>query len=692
MQYLPNTNKPALRYDELVPVIVPKGTYDSWKDRGKIEVYGRGGNGSTILISFYSLPVKPINYQQLVKEKYGDPSEYIASQPIKSLLKPDGLARQFYATEYRLPDGRDLPLEYQLKYARQAEWLNVIKMALTNKAVLKDTLHINVGQFWEAVSKLINTDKEQEHGLPESIDRLQRKYRKYVNEGYKGLVDEWRFCNDNARVVTPKIEGLILALYCEPSKPYMNYVCKEFRKFIKGERLVVDLVTGEKFDPTEFYVKGKPYELGESTVDYYVKKPFNLDIVNKGRMNKLAYNTEHRPSVARKAPYYAFSKITMDDVDIPFKDHEGKRPVKSYQIFDVASGACIGVAFGRDKNVELIREALRDMFRLIVRNNWGIPWEIEFEKHLTTAMTGGTEWDDELEMEVMYQDILTPGAVFPATRMCLGGNAKEKRAEGFIRIKKYGQQKKRPGFQARHYAKLLTNRLNKDQDSIRYSYEEIVDNELADIAAHNNELHPKQDLYPNMTRWEVLTENQNPNLAKYQAHTVIKFIGFRTETSIKAGKCQVQYNDYMLPDMLLLGNLKYNGLIEAYYMPDENGDIPSVHLFENGQYICEAYRKGEFQEAIIEQTDEDKLIAKRQWSQQAHHDSIVKLGTASIAKVATIHPDEAPQLPQGNARVVTIKSADKEGEKPRKRTKKAPLNGGYSTDKSAESRGTSDVC
>lgn len=699
MQYIPNTKTPALTYGEFVPAIMSEENYKKARQRGKISVHGLGGNGRSVLIEFYTLPPK---YREIAEVKYGDPAEYIASQPIKGLLKHDGVARQFFA-DYKLADGRNLPLEYQLKYSRQCEWLNVIKLALTDKKVLKDTLNITVAQFWEAVVKLIANDKEYEHKLPTSIDRLQRRYRVYVKEGYVSAVEAWRFGNDYARMVTPKIEGLLLALYAQPHKPYMKDVCIDYKKFIRGDKQVVDLTTGEQFDPLEFYVDGKPYEVGESTVDYYVKKPMNEAIVNEGRMSKLAYNTLYRPSVSRIAAYYAFSKITMDDLDIPFKDHEGKRPVKSYQIFDVASGAVIGVSFSRDKNIELIREALRDMFRLIIRMGWGVPWEIEFEKHLTTAMTGGVDEDGTL-----YDDILTPGAVFPATRMCLGGNAKEKKAEGVIRVKKYGQQKKRPGFQARHYAKLLTNRLNKDQDRVRYSYEEMVDNELSDIYTHNHELHPKQDLYPNMTRWQVLEQNQNPLLPKYQAQTVMQFIGYRTETSIRAGIARVQYNNYELPDMHLIGNQRYNGKIEAYYLPDENGEIKSVYLFEDGRFLCEAMLQERFHEAIIEQDEHDRAIMEHQWGKQKQFDKMIREGKKAIATIGTIDSEKVLQLPApafvpaalpvGTA----LNVADNTPAFTSKNTKKSiknsgldggyyPENGGKNDNETAESRALRDV-
>ncbi|NDC41254.1 MAG: hypothetical protein EBZ77_06860, partial [Chitinophagia bacterium] len=271
---------------------------------------------------------------------------------------------------------------------------------------------------------------------------------------------------------------------------------------------------------------------------------------------------------------------------------------------------------------------------------WGVPFQIQMERHLTSAMTGGTELVQQqgvlgtTEVERVYTDILTPGAVFPMTTFCQGGNAKAKRAEGFIRLKKYQHQKKRAGFLGRHYARLLTNRLNTDQAALRQSYEAIVEHELADIHAFNHSLHPDQKRYPNMTRWQVLENYQNPNLPKLQPHTVMQYIGYRTPTSIRAGKVQVQYNDYMLPDIQLIKQQHYNGEIVAYWLPNTDGDITEVYLYEDGEFLCVAQKKGQFQEAVIERTDEDKRIMHEQFAQQKGFDRMVSEGRAALPKVA----------------------------------------------------------
>jgi hypothetical protein len=59
-----------------------------------------------------------------------------------------------------------------------------------------------------------------------------------------------------------------------------------------------------------------------------------------------------------------------------------------------------------------------------------------------------------------------------------------------------------------------------------------------------------------------------------------------------------------------------------------------VYLFENKQFMCEAKLNRAFQEAIVEQTDEDKMIKVEQFKRQATYDKMIKEGRNEISQVA----------------------------------------------------------
>lgn len=654
MQYLPNTKILCVTYTEFVKPsgVVPKGTYDTLKARGHIEIHGRSGNGSGILISYESLPPK---YKAMVNAKYGDPYEYIAQQPLLNLLEEDWKAAEYYQ-EYILPDGRHLPTKYQAIYKRQAEWFNMINKVLSEKENLRDVLGITTAQFWDNVLMLIKADT-QENKLPNTYLRLTQRLRKYNNGSYPSLISG-RFCNQNTRKVNPEIEKLLMALYIMDERPYLKTVCKYYQQFIDGELHVCDAKTGVLFDPKDFYVNGKPYKVSEATVKHYIQnKPVNQAAVDKVILSNLQFANKHRPYNKRKAPQYCFSKITMDDISIPFKLPNGDR-VWSYQVFDVTSQAVVGVSFAKKKDHNLVKESLRDMLQRIARNGWGMPAEVEVEQHLNSEMRG-----KENEDGIFQEDVMTAGAMFDFVRFCKPRNPMEKRAERFIEEKKYGYQKKRKGFQFRPFSKLEVNRANEDSKLVTMEYEEIKANELEDIWAYNNALHPRQDLYPGMSRWDVLLAHQNPNIKPPAMWKILPLIGFSPKRArVSRSYVDISGEEYRLKELDKVDRVgRKDKQVKLYYLPDENGDIISAHIYHltTKEHICELERVVAYQEALVERTDRDEEIRKEQDRYKYAFDEQVRERRKTIPSVGIgvadkqvkeVQKDEKPVIVQEDAK------------------------------------------
>lgn len=606
--------------------LVPKGTYDSLKSKSKIVVHGRGGNGSQVLIEFETMPDM---YKELVRSRFGDPYEYMAKEPIRELIRPDAKAIEYFE-RYRLPDGRSLKDEHRIQYANDAAILNAFTTLLSDKKKLKSVYKITVEQFWQTACEIIrdlNSSNRFPNSLPTSDRRLKPRYKEYKGGNYESLISD-KYCNDNRRKVDEELERLILSLYIQQNKPFAKEVHEIYQRFMTGEIEVVDVHSGELFSREKFYKDGEPILISETTVWSYINKPVNRITVDKIRTSGLEFNTTYRPHIHRHAPVYAFSKITMDDISIPFKMADGTR-VWSYQIFDVASGCVIGKSFGKDKNRGLFTKSVQDMFRLVHANGWGIPAEIEIEQHISNTFA---------------DDLLKEGAVFPFVRFCRGGNPQEKRAERFIGGKKFGLQAKREGFQRRPFARLEARRMNEDQDKVRYAYNDIVANEIADINTWNNQPHHDQVKYPGMTRWQVLCSNQNPELINADPALLSKFIGNHTETSIDRSQyVRVKGQKYHLPDVSCLNRLESNNLdVDAYYIADINSNINEVHLYQNDEYICTCHKLETFNEARAEQTSADIKTRDKQFGFRTEFDSMVKDRVASLSKVK-VHENKPVQ-------------------------------------------------
>jgi hypothetical protein len=596
--------------------IIPKSTYDSLKNRGKIATIGRGGNGREILIKYESLP--PV-YKELVKQRFGDPYEYAAKQPIRDLIQPDEKVRQFFENY----EGVSLEYEDKQRYTNDAAILTAFHRLLANKKQLKEMLHISIGAFWQKACEIVvDVAQEYPNTLPTSERRLKPRYNDFVKSGFDAatLIDGRKYNTTNNRKVDDEFEWLIMSLFVQRHRPYKNEVHNDYLSFLAGDVIIIDTRKNEPFDPEYYRCYG---EMSDTTIWRILTKPVNMATVDKMRLNSLDYSNKHLPYNERFAPIYSLSKLTMDDYEPPFMMPNGKR-LSGYVVMDVTSKCIIGKAFSRDKKTNLLIDSLKDMFRLLVANECGIPGEIEFERHLTEPL--------------MEDDgILKAENLFPFVRLCRAANPREKRAEHTFRHYKY-TKKKEKGFRGRPFAKDEANRMNENVTATR-DFDEIVEVESSYIEKWNNDLHHDQDRYPGMTRWDVFMSNQNPNLATLKRHLIAQYIGEKEATTIRNNKImRVQYNNYWLPSAEIIKELDSYS-VTAYYLRDKNGQIPEVYIYQNGVYKCTAAKGSKYNESQFEATEDDKRIMHEQFAYRSGFDKLVKERAAGLAKVEVIKTD-----------------------------------------------------
>lgn len=615
MLYLNNTIL-CLTYDELFDDLIPVTTYRNWRNRNTVVFHGRGGNGSGVLIEYETLP-EP--YKKLVIARYGDPYKFVYKEPIRHLIKPDTETITWFE-DYRFPNGKALKDKHRIIFTNNVAILKAIDQLKADKSLRKE-YNLTMDNAWKTICDTAGDLRKKDfpNTIPTSVRRLKPLFNTWKKEGCKALISK-KYLNNNSRKVDEDLENLLLSLYIQNNKPYAKQVHEIYELFMQGKIDVYDRESGELFDREKFYKDGERINIGQTTVWFYINKIINRASVDKLRTSTLEFQGKHRPHIHRHTAIYAFSKISMDDISIPFKMPDGTR-VWSYQIYDTASQCIVGKSFGRDKNRELFMKAVKDMFRLIHVNGWGIPAEIEIEQHISNTFA---------------EDLLKEGNVFPFVWFCRGGNPQEKRIERVIGAKKYSLQNKRDGFQRRPFARLEANRMNEDKDKVRYAYQDIVANETADINTWNNQLHPNQVLYPGKTRWQVLVGNQNPELAKANPPLLAKYIGHKTDTSIyRSQYVFVKKTKYQLPCVDCLNLLEANNLdVEAYYIPDAEGNVNEVHLFQNDELICSASRLQTFNDARAEQTEGDIHIRNKQFAYRTSFDQTIKDKLKKLSKVA----------------------------------------------------------
>lgn len=626
--------------------IMSMANYKMLCRRGQLNVVRPGkGLGSYALVEVATMPKR---FRDAVAERYGDGSDHMLLDWFGQHWQMDAKARDFYAS-YRFADGSSLPAEHVMQYTRDASTLKAVADLMADTRAMRKAMQ-GEGVNWSEMLGALRYYQEQfGHSLPLSPARFKAKVREFAEGGYETLISK-KFKNDNSRKVSYKIERLIMSLDSLPERPYGSTVAELYNSFVTGSLHVVDPESGEMFDPDDFTnKKGDPVVLSEATIAYYLNKPKNKALRAKVHDGQWEFNNEYRPHHLRRSPQWAFSKVSADDRDLPRKMHNGQR-VKAYYVYDVASGCVVGYAYNRLKTADLFIDCMRNMFRTIERNGWCMPAQIEVEHHLVSNFADG---------------LMKAGTVFPLVRWCNPGNSQEKRAEHLNRAKKYGTEKRLQAGIGRWYSKLEANRpktekvydeYNNTYKEKTYSYDELVADDIRAIDEYNHQPHPNQKRYPGMTRWDVLTEMQNPDLAPVDKAVLYRYIGEHTETSVRRNMyCTVQYGEYALPTPQEIGKLEPRNMkVDAYYLPDEEGKVSEVYLYQNGAYITRCEQVTRYNEATAEQTEADRAAYTEQSKYVAQFDKMMR--DEKIQRVTVIHAEEADDIEQAMQAAAEVES------------------------------------
>lgn len=633
----------TLSEEELAPIMsIPN--YKKLAAKEKINVVRSGrGLGGYVLVEIATMPLR---FQERIKLKYGDMKEDVIRNWLGSHYHIDAKAREFY-TRFRFDNGDTLPPEHIQEYTVNASVIEAVMRAMEDATFMRKAMKAEPVNWGELAGAISYYQAEFGHTLPVSSNRFKKRVNDFKANGYESLISR-KFMNQNRRKVTYDIERLLLSIDAQPEQPFNTTVWEQYNLFVQGELELYDPETGEVLNPADFTDKdGNPLVLSPATVANYLNNPKNKALRGKLHMSQWDFNNAYRPYHLRSIGEYSLSKVSLDDRDLPRPMKDGNR-VKAYYAYDVVSGAVVGYAYNRYKTTELFLDCMRNMFQTLDRNGMYIPAELEVEHHLVSDFADG---------------LMQAGTVFPLIRWCNPGNSREKRAEHKNREKKYGVEKRTQVGIGRWYAKLEANRpkeekvydeKNNTYKVKTYSYEELVADDIRAIETFNAQPHPNQKRYPGMSRWDVLCAHQNPNLAPWDKAVLYRFIGQHTETTIRQNTyCTVMYNQYGLPSPEIIEKLEpRNYKVDAYYLPDADGTINEVYIYQNGRYIATCKPVARYNENTAEQTEYDKAAYTEQSKYVAQFDKMMKDG--KIKRVGILAKEEAKLITEVQAEAVPL--------------------------------------
>ena len=632
-----------LSMEELAPIMsVPN--YKKLAARKEINVVRQGkGLGSYALIEIATMPLR---FQERIKLKYGEMKENILRNWFIGHYHIDAKAREFY-TRFRFDNGDALPPEHIQEYTVNASVIEAVLRAMDDATFMRKAMKAGPVNWGELAGAISYYQAEFGHTLPVSSNRFKKRVNDFKAHGYESLISR-KFMNQNRRKVTYDIERLLLSIDGQPEQPFNTTVWEQYNMFVQGELELYDPETGEVLNPAYFTDKdGNPVVLSPATVANILNNPKNKALRAKLHMSQWDFNNAYRPYHLRSIGEFSLSKVSLDDRDLPRPMKDGNR-VKAYYAYDVVSGAVVGYAYNRYKTTELFLDCMRNMFQTLDRNGMYIPAELEVEHHLVSDFADG---------------LMQAGTVFPLIRWCNPGNSREKRAEHKNREKKYGVEKRTQVGIGRWWAKLEANRpkeekvydeKNNTYKVKTYSYEELVADDIRAIQTFNAQPHPNQKRYPGMSRLDVLCAHQNPNLAPWDKAVLYRFIGQHTETTIRQNTyCTVMYNQYGLPSPEIIEKLEpRNYKVDAYYLPDADGTINEVYIYQNGRYIATCKPVARYNENTAEQTEYDKAAYTEQSKYVAQFDKMMKDG--KIKRVGILAKEEAKLITEVQAEAVPL--------------------------------------
>lgn len=609
--------------------------------RKKIDIARRGDRGGCALLVVDSFPPR---YKEDIYTRFPDSDSVRLAGWVRSNYEIDQAAVVFFHD--REKTGLDLKAEKIREYITNASVLNTcIRLydnARTYQRIAGDKYD------WGKMAAAVDSLRAQfGHTLPGSMLRFRKKVAEYRRDGY-GCLISGKFGNQSARKVDYRTERLILGIAVLPNKPFNTNVAEMYNQFVCGELDVYDPETGELFNPDDFTDKnGEPRVLSETTINNYLNKPKNRVLIEHKLSSWTTFMHEQMPHVHRHAPEFSFSKISFDDRDLPRKLKDTKARPKAYYAYDVASQCVVGFAYNRNKNVDLVVDMFRSMFRLIDRKGWGCPAQVEVENHLMS------QWKDSF---------LKAGVMFPFVRFCAPQNSQEKYAEQMNGAKKKAVEHRNHLGIGRFYAKdrhyrtesrkVFDEQNDTYEDKQYYSWDELVADDMRDVMEFNNSLHPNQKKYPGMTRWQVLEANMNPNLEPINKAVLARFIGDHVETSVRRNSyCRVGYTDWWLSGTGVLERLAPNNWkVDAYYLTDDDGNITDVYIYQNGMLVDKLQNVGTFNTADCEQTDADRTVFVEQQKKISGFNAYIKNNAISGVGVSRPRPEkekavEAVELP-----------------------------------------------
>lgn len=322
--------------------------YRNLSTRGDIQVVRRACRNTPALVAFDSMPDR---YKRAVAELVGDVRQAARKNVLEGLIEHSQAATEYFDS-YMIDDDRHLPADKRREYYANAVVLDAVKRMMDSRNSKRKALGNRATRFWDEISASVqglDTNKWP-HTLPSNARSLERKYNRYVADGFDSLIHK-AYLNGSknaAKVADENQKSMLVTLMSDPRNLDNAQVAKLYN-------MVSEQMGWKKITASAVAVWRDKCD----------------DLIYARRHGSEQYRAGREMQVKRSAPSRPLLFWTMDgwDVELMYQ-HKPEKGATTYHnrltmvvVLDACCKYPIGFAVGKNESPDLIREAMRDAER-----------------------------------------------------------------------------------------------------------------------------------------------------------------------------------------------------------------------------------------------------------------------------------------------------------------------------------------
>jgi hypothetical protein len=327
-----------------------------------IQVVRRACRNTPALVAYDSMPDR---YKRAITEKVGNVRQAAKQNVLEGLIEHSATASEYFEN-YMIDDDRHLPADKRREYYTNAIVLEAVGRLIESRNSKRKALGNRATRFWDEISEAVQelnaecgmqnaecgmgTRLGYGHTLPENARSLERKYQRYLAEGYGSLVHKaYQNGSKNAAKVADENQKAMLVTFMSDPRNLDN------AQVAKLYNMVAQQMDWKKITASAVAVWRDKCD----------------DLIYARRHGAEMYRAGKEMQVKRSAPTRPLLFWTMDGWDVELlyqhKPDKGATTYHNRLTMVVVLDACckypIGFAVGRNESPSLIKEALRDAER-----------------------------------------------------------------------------------------------------------------------------------------------------------------------------------------------------------------------------------------------------------------------------------------------------------------------------------------